>query len=48
MINVSGVLGVLGTVLLMGGNNLGVLFLIPALITLISIDLASGGKHVIL
>lgn len=48
MINVSGVLGVLGTVLLMGGNNLGVLFLIPSLITLISIDLASGGKDVIL
>ena len=40
MINVSGVLGVLGMILLMGGNGLGILFLIPGLITLIKLDLA--------
>tara|TARA_R110000868_G_scaffold137024_1_gene350370 strand:+ start:152 stop:274 length:123 start_codon:yes stop_codon:yes gene_type:complete len=40
MINVSGVLGVLGMILLMGGNDLGMLFLVPGLITLIKLDLA--------
>jgi len=37
MVNVSGVLGVLGMILLMGGNDLGMLFLVPSLITLIKV-----------
>jgi len=40
MNNVIGCLGVLGMILLMGGNDLGLLFLIPSLIKLIVIDLA--------
>jgi hypothetical protein len=48
MNNVIGCLGVVGMILLMGGNDLGLLFLIPSLIKLVVIDLAFGGKDVIL
>jgi len=44
----SGLLAMLGSVLLMGGNSLGIVFLIPGLIMLIKSDLASGEKDVIL
>ena len=48
MNNVIGCLGVLGMISLMGGNDLGLLFLIPSLIKLIVIDLAQWEKDAIL